>query len=244
MDFLYYLRFLDNINFYCKFSLSGVYFVGVKYEETPFLDLSLFRGNSVFTFSNLAALINYSATFAVSFLLSLYLQYIKGFSAQDAGLILMHQPVVQAIFSPLAGRLSDKIEPRIVASVGMAVTVTGLLLLTSLEKQTSIEFIAVTLVLLGFGFGLFSSPNTNAVMSSVKRKILRSGFSHACNYAAYRTNFQYGNNNYDIHTVHGKSSNNSRIPSSFLRKRNGSLYGFFCSLFHRNICLTCEGKVR
>lgn len=124
----------------------------------------------MFTFSNLAALINYSATFAVSFLLSLYLQYIKGFSAQDAGLILMYQPVVQAIFSPLAGRLSDKIEPRIVASAGMAVTVTGLLLLTSLEKQTSIEFIAVTLVLLGFGFGLFSSPNTNAVMSSVKRK--------------------------------------------------------------------------
>ena len=138
--------------------------------KNPLLNLSLFRGNLVFTFSNLAALINYSATFAVSFLLSLYLQYIKGFSAQDAGLILMYQPVVQAIFSPLAGRLSDKIEPRIVASAGMAVTVTGLLLLTSLEKQTSIEFIAVTLVLLGFGFGLFSSPNTNAVMSSVKRK--------------------------------------------------------------------------
>jgi len=138
--------------------------------KNPLLNLSLFRGNSVFTFSNLAALINYSATFAVSFLLSLYLQYIKGFSVQDAGLILMYQPVVQAIFSPLAGRLSDKIESRIVASAGMAVTVTGLLLLTSLEEQTSIEFIVVTLVLLGFGFGLFSSPNTNAVMSSVKRK--------------------------------------------------------------------------
>ena len=155
------------------FIASSAFLAFILWEsntKNPLLNLSLFRGNSVFTFSNLAALINYSATFAVSFLLSLYLQYIKGFSAQDAGLILMYQPVVQAIFSPLAGRLSDKIEPRIVASAGMAVTVTGLLLLTSLEEQTSIEFIAVTLVLLGFGFGLFSSPNTNAVMSSVKRK--------------------------------------------------------------------------
>jgi len=90
--------------------------------ESPVLNIDLFRNNTVFAFSNLAALINYSATFAVSFLLSLYLQYIKGLSPQNAGLILVSQPIMQAIFSPPAGRLSDRIESRIVASMGMGLT--------------------------------------------------------------------------------------------------------------------------
>jgi nitrate/nitrite transporter NarK len=78
--------------------------------QNPLLDITLFRHNRSFIFSNLAALINYSATFAVSFLLSLYLQYIKGFSPLHSGFILVAQPVVQAFFSPFAGRLSDRTE--------------------------------------------------------------------------------------------------------------------------------------
>ncbi len=145
----------------------------VKWEmkvESPVLNIGLFRNNTVFALSNLAALINYSATFAVAFLLSLYLQYIKGLSPQSAGLILVAAPVVQAIFSPLAGRLSDRIEPRIVASAGMGLTVISLVLLTFLGEKTSLGFIVASLVVLGFGFALFSSPNTNAVMSSVEKR--------------------------------------------------------------------------
>ena len=145
----------------------------VKWEmkvESPVLNIGLFRNNTAFALSNLAALINYSATFAVAFLLSLYLQYIKGLSPQNAGLILVAAPVVQAIFSPLAGRLSDRIEPRIVASAGMGLTVISLVLLTFLGEKTSLGFIVASLVVLGFGFALFSSPNTNAVMSSVEKR--------------------------------------------------------------------------
>lgn len=145
----------------------------VKWEmkvESPVLNLGLFKNNPVFALSNLAALINYSATFAVGFLLSLYLQYIKGLSPQNAGLVLVAAPIVQAVFSPLAGRLSDRIEPRIVASTGMALVVIGLFLFTFLDQETSLGFIVASLVLLGFGFALFSSPNTNAVMSSVEKR--------------------------------------------------------------------------
>jgi MFS family permease len=138
--------------------------------EHPVLDVNLLKGNTVFTFSNLAALINYSATFAVTFLLSLYLQYTKGLAPRDAGLILVSQPLVMAAFSPLAGRLSDRIEPRTVASLGMAFTVLGLALLAFLDEGTTLGFIIATLVILGFGFALFSSPNVNAVMSSVDRR--------------------------------------------------------------------------
>jgi len=137
---------------------------------SPVLNMNLFRNNTVFAFSNLAALINYSATSAVGFLLSLYLQYIKALSPQNAGLVLVSQPVMMAIFSPLAGRLSDRIEPRVVASTGMTLTTIGLLPFIFLNEGTPLEFIVASLVLLGFGFALFSSPNTNAVMSSVEHR--------------------------------------------------------------------------
>ena len=137
--------------------------------RSPVLDMNLFKNNRVFAFSNLAALINYSATFAVAFFISLYLQYIKGFSPQSAGLILVAMPAVQAIFSPLAGRLSDRIEPRVIASTGMALTTAGLVLFIFLSGETSLEFIMGALILIGFGFALFSSPNTNAVMSSAPK---------------------------------------------------------------------------
>jgi EmrB/QacA subfamily drug resistance transporter len=136
----------------------------------PLLAVTLFRRNNVFIFSNLAALINYSATFAVSFLLSLYLQYVKGFLPQQAGIILVAQPAMQALFSPLAGKLSDRIEPRNVASLGMALTAGGLFFLIFLARDTPLAFIVADLLLLGIGFALFSSPNTNAVMSAVERK--------------------------------------------------------------------------
>jgi len=138
---------------------------------SPVLDLSLFRRNKAFSFSCLAALINYGATWGVVFLISLYLQYTKGLSPQDAGFILVSQPLVQFIFSPIAGRISDRVQPRIVASAGMAFTTIGLLLFIFLDKDTSMLFIIVSLVLIGFGLALFSSPNTNAAMSSVSNKV-------------------------------------------------------------------------
>jgi EmrB/QacA subfamily drug resistance transporter len=138
-------------------------------SSAPLLDIALFRANPVFAFSNLAALINYSATSAVGFLLSLYLQEVKGLPPQRAGLVLIAQPVMMALFSPLAGRLSDRIEPRFLASAGMGLGVLGLACLALLGSTTAVPVVSAILVVLGFGFALFSSPNTNAVMSSVER---------------------------------------------------------------------------
>ncbi len=136
----------------------------------PVLDVALLAGNAVFARSNLAALINYSATFAVTFLLSIHLQSIRGLDPRQAGLVLLAQSVVMAAVSPVAGRLSDRLEPRIVASLGMGFTIVGLLWLASLPAQVPLRAIIGALVVLGIGFGLFSSPNTNAVMSSVEKR--------------------------------------------------------------------------
>jgi EmrB/QacA subfamily drug resistance transporter len=148
-------------------------FVAVEVRSpNPMVDMKLFRQNQVFAFSNLAALVNYSATFAVTFLLSLYLQYVKRLSPRDAGTLLVAQPIVQAAFSPLAGRLSDRVDAGVLASIGMAVTGIGVALLGFVGADTSLVYVAICLVLLGVGFGLFSSPNTNAVMGAVTQRQL------------------------------------------------------------------------
>ena len=155
--------------------VCGVAFIGCftwweLRARSPVFNIELFTNNRTFALSSLAALINYSATFAITFLLSLYLQYIKGLSPETAGLVLVAQPIVMATFSPLAGKLSDRIEPRKVASLGMGITAVGLLLMSFLDRETSLLFIVLDLLMLGFGFALFSSPNMNAIMSSVDRK--------------------------------------------------------------------------
>lgn len=143
-----------------------------KRSAYPVLEINIFRYNRIFAFSNLAALINYAATFATGFLLSLYLQYIKGLSPQEAGLVLVSQPIIMAVLSPMAGKLSDRIESRIVASLGMGLSMLGLFLLVFLTPETTTLVIIINLLILGTGFALFSSPNVNAIMNSVEKNLL------------------------------------------------------------------------
>ncbi|MDD3985945.1 MAG: MFS transporter [Methanobacterium sp.] len=138
--------------------------------DNPVLDMKLFFKNRMFAFSNLTALISFTGTFTVVFLLSLYLQYIKGFDPRVAGLILATQSMVIVLMSPVSGMLSDKYESRILASIGMVITTIGLIIFAFLNVETSIYLILFSLVLLGIGAGIFSSPNTHAIMNSVEKR--------------------------------------------------------------------------
>jgi len=150
----------------------GLFFLLELRVPYPVFEVKLFNKNRLFTFSSLAALIHYSATFALTFLLSLYLQYIKGIPPQYAGSILIAQPLVMALISPLAGRLSDRIEPRLIATAGMLITAMGLFFLVFIGAATSKLLIVLTLAFLGFGFAMFSSPNMNAIMGAVDKRYL------------------------------------------------------------------------
>jgi EmrB/QacA subfamily drug resistance transporter len=143
-----------------------------KKIDNPVFDVRLILRNRVFAFSGIAALIHYSATSATGFFISLYLQYLKGFDARTAGLIMISQPVVMALLSPVAGKLSDRRNPGVIASVGMGLTAAGLILLCFVNENTPVISIVLLLLLMGTGFGLFSSPNSNAIMSSVDKKHL------------------------------------------------------------------------
>jgi len=154
------------------FGIVALLFFSYYEQKCPYpvFNVTLFSRNRVFALSSLSALINYASTSAIIFMLSLYLQYVRGFNAQQAGFILISQACVQAIFSLLSGRLSDRFSPSFLATMGMAVIVMGLVGLVFITQHTSIYYIIALLFLLGIGFGIFASPNTNVIMSSVDKK--------------------------------------------------------------------------
>jgi len=157
--------------------LTGILFLALfvvqcKRSPNPIFEIPLFSQNRLFAFSNIAALINYSATFSLVFLMSLFLQKIKGFTPQQAGTILIAQPLMMTILSPFAGKLSDRIEPRKLATAGMLISAIGLFMLAFMSQQTPVYLIVAILIIMGTGFGLFSSPNMNTIMSSVDKRQL------------------------------------------------------------------------
>jgi len=154
-------------------ALGMALLIGFIFKESrspfPLIEVRLFKRNVTFAFSNLAALINYTATNSTAVLVSLYLQVVRGFSPQLSGLILLAQPLIQALFSPISGKLSDRLEPRLIASAGMGASSLSLFVFAFLEKGSPLWLLILNLALLGFGFALFAAPNTNAVMGAVER---------------------------------------------------------------------------
>jgi EmrB/QacA subfamily drug resistance transporter len=152
-------------------AITFVFFIFYELKhQQPVFNVRIFSGNKIFGLSSFSALINYASTSAVVFMMSLYLQYVRGMDAQHAGFILISQAAVQSIISLYAGKLSDRVNPAILATSGMAIIVLGLTGLIFLSATTSLVFLIFLLTLLGIGFGLFSSPNTNVIMGSVGKK--------------------------------------------------------------------------
>jgi MFS family permease len=135
----------------------------------PVFDIRFFKNRRFFS-ANFASLCAYLATFAVTTILNYHLQYIKGFDSQTAGIILLAAPLCQVVLAPIAGRLSDKYVPQVLAAIGMGLGTVSLALFSFLGETTSLEFLIVSMIIYGVGFGLFSPPNTNVIMSSVPPK--------------------------------------------------------------------------
>ena len=138
-------------------------------QKYPVFDVKFFK-NPKFSSANFAALCAYLATFAVTTIVNYHLQYIRGFNSETAGMILLVAPLIQVIMAPISGRLSDRINPQKLAAVGMFFGAISLAMLAMLNKSTPLEFLIVAMFCHGLGFGIFSSPNTNVIMSSVPPK--------------------------------------------------------------------------
>ena len=138
-------------------------------EKYPVFDVKFFK-NPKFSSANIAALTAYLATFAVTTIVNYHLQYIRGYDSQMAGLILLVAPLIQVIMAPISGRLSDKVNPQKLAAIGMFFGAISLAMLSMLGDSTPLWFLIVAMISHGLGFGIFSSPNTNAIMGSVPPK--------------------------------------------------------------------------
>jgi EmrB/QacA subfamily drug resistance transporter len=138
--------------------------------ESPIFDIRLLIRSRFFAFSTITQSIYYMAIVSIPFIMSLYLQYIRGLSPQNAGFVLLVQPILQTVFSPLTGRLSDKIQPRVIVTFGIVIVLFGIALLLTINQDTALLLIIISLILIGFGHAFVVSPNTNAIMSSVEKK--------------------------------------------------------------------------
>lgn len=134
------------------------------------LNMSLFK-NWQFSGSNLAAFMSYGSSYCISFFLALYLQSIGQLSATEAGLVMITQPVVQCMFSPLWGRLTDRMSNKIVLpTVGMGITALSIATYIFYDLNTPVIVPIISMIIGGIGFSMFSAPNTTLIMSSVPRE--------------------------------------------------------------------------
>lgn len=137
--------------------------------ESPAFNMDLFK-NMKFTSSNVAALCSYLAIMVVTTILNYHFQYVRGWDAQMSGMMLIITPIIMALMAPNSGKLSDKIHPQKLAAVGIGIAAIALLILTFLDGNTPLYVVVLAMILQGIGMGLFSSPNMNAIMSSVPPK--------------------------------------------------------------------------
>jgi EmrB/QacA subfamily drug resistance transporter len=134
--------------------------------RAPMLDLSIFR-NRLFAASTAAAFINGLSRFALMFVFVFYYQGAQGDDPITAGIKLAPMAIGMLIASPLAGIWADRHGSRAMAAAGMLVTGAGLAAMTSLQASSPYVQSMIWLFLVGFGSGMFNSPNTAAMMGTV-----------------------------------------------------------------------------
>lgn len=139
-----------------------------RHTASPMLDLSLFQVR-LFSATSTSALLNYICVYSIVFLMPFYLIQGRGFTPGYAGLLLTAQPLIMAIIAPISGTLSDRIGSRVLSTVGMGIMAAGLYLLSRISADTPASQVILNLAIVGFGTGMFISPNTSALMSSAPR---------------------------------------------------------------------------
>lgn len=180
MAFIVILIFgLSNLNVYGTTAVIMVIggialfiaFVVYEYKQAdPAVNVALFKNNIGFGLSNLSAMLNYTVSVALGYLVSLYLQIGLGYPSQTAGLVMICQPIVMALLSPQMGKLSDKVSPFKLSSCGMVICGLSASIFIFVDENTGVGVVVAALLIAGLGVSMFSSPNTNAIMSCVEKK--------------------------------------------------------------------------
>jgi EmrB/QacA subfamily drug resistance transporter len=152
------------------FVLSVVLLAWFVYVEgkidQPMLDLRLFK-TRILAFAYTSTMLNGIARGAVTFLLIFYLQGVKAMDPLKAGIFLAPFALSMMVTSPISGWLSDRLGARTLSSVGLLISAVGLLGLSMISVNTSLTELVIWMLIMGFGSGMFASPNTSEIMRSV-----------------------------------------------------------------------------
>jgi EmrB/QacA subfamily drug resistance transporter len=132
----------------------------------PMVDFAFFRSRS-FLGANVVAFIVSFAMLAMFFFLALYMQNVKGYSPLEAGVRFLPSTVMIIIVGPLAGRLTDRIGPRPLMTLGLVIVAGAMFWQGHLTPDTSYGFLVGAFVLMGVGMGLVMSPMSTAAMNAV-----------------------------------------------------------------------------
>lgn len=196
--------------------------------SNPVFPIKFFMQNGPFSLSIVAALLNYAASFGIIFFFSLYLQSVKGLSPEKAGLLLMLQTLVQCLFSPGAGKLADRIYPGKLATSGMALCALALLMAGLIDANSSLIFIVMIFLVMGFGFALFSTPNTTLIMNSVPKQLYGMASSMTGIARSLGMLTSMGISSYLIEHFMGHTSISAETRQAFLDSMHWGMIVFAC----------------
>ncbi|WP_296890391.1 MFS transporter [uncultured Methanobrevibacter sp.] len=171
--FTYGVTVLDeygSIPIIISFILFLLFFRYEKKHPNPIYNLKLLR-NVKYVIGNYAAMITYFTTTIAITALTFYLQYILDFEEYIIGLILIISPIIMIGISGLAGRLSNKIDPRIISGIAMSFICISMVMFFFIDFLP-FNIILVACALQGIGNGLFSAPNNKYVLTLVDEKDL------------------------------------------------------------------------
>ena len=141
-----------------------------KTAPSPLVSLAALAGRPVLLRALTVQLLTYAGAMGTSLLFSLYLQVTRGWTAREAGWLLVISPVLMAILAPLAGRAADRRRPQLLAAVGVTFIFAGTVAAWLVPMTASMALIVVSLVTHGLGFALFSSPNMTVIMGQAPRE--------------------------------------------------------------------------
>jgi EmrB/QacA subfamily drug resistance transporter len=151
----------------------GMFFYFEGKPKTRLIGLEIFR-NRVFSFSGSAMFLVFVSLSSVTVLLPFYLEQVHHYDPEEVGLILMILPLCGLFMAPLAGYLADKIQARIISTLGVLLMLAGILLVRRLDDHSTLSQIITALLFVGLGMGLFSTPNTSSIMGAAKKTQLGS----------------------------------------------------------------------
>ncbi len=144
----------------------GLFLLVELRDRSPLLQLKFFR-NGTFSGANLVGVIVSFAFFGVIFFLSLFMQEIQGYSPTQAGVLQLPATLGIMAAAIVSGRIVGRIGARLPITIGLLMTGTALLCLTSLEPNSGYASFWYWLLLMGVGSGLIMSPMTTAIMGTV-----------------------------------------------------------------------------